>query len=161
MQSFIKKALFTSIVLACAQNVSAGTDVFFNPLTQSAAVAQVADHVNELNSPWQVPAGVTYQNLTSLHEIEADDTQSTIRVDSLGTNASMTDMSAFDPTGRYIFLPHEVQYGAGLTRYDREADKATNLFKGDGQGAYGDWTADFGALDPATRTPNNTLLVGE
>jgi hypothetical protein len=161
MQSFIKKALFTSIVLACAQNVSAGTDVFFNPLTQSAAVAQVADHVNELNSPWQVPAGVTYQNLTSLHEIEADDTQSTIRVDGLGTNASMTDMSAFDPTGRYIFLPHEVQYGAGLTRYDREADKATNLFKGDGQGAYGDWTADFGALDPATWTPNNTLLVGE
>lgn len=161
MHQFTKKVTYTSLFLACVQTATAGTDIFFNPLTQSAAVAQVADHVNELNSPWQVPAGVSYTNLTSLHEIEADGEQSTVRVPALGASASMTDMSAFDPTGNFIFLPHEVQYGAGLTRYDRTTDKAINLFKGDMGGENGDWSADFGALDPATWTPEDTLLVGE
>ena len=82
-----------------------------------------------------MPAGVTVRNLTNLHEIEADSSQSTVRVPGLGSGASMTDMSAFDPTGRYIFLPHETQYGAGLTRYDTVADKATNLFHGDMNGS--------------------------
>lgn len=161
MHHFAKKSLYTAVLLACAQTASAGTDVFFNPLTQSAAVAQVADHVNELNSPWQVPAGVTYKNLTSLHEIDADGKQSSVRVNGLGSVASMTDMSAFDPTGNFIFLPHETEYGAGVTRYDRTTDQAVNLFKGDRGGKEGNWSADFGALDPATWTPENTLLVGE
>jgi hypothetical protein len=161
MHQFTKKAVFTSVLLACAQTATAGTDVFFNPLTQSAAVAQVANHVNELNSPWQVPAGVSYRNLTSLHEIEADASQSTVRVPGLAGSASMTDMSAFDPSGRYIFLPHETQYGAGLTRYDTVTDKAINLFRGNMNGAHGNWDGDFGALDPATWTPANTILVAE
>jgi len=161
MHHFTKKAIYTGVLLACSQVTSAGTDVFFNPLTQSAAVAQTANHVNEKNSPWQVPAGVTYTNLTSLHEIEADSSQSTVRVLGLGANASMTDMSTFDPSGRFIFLPHETQYGAGLTRYDMVTDKATNLFQGDMKGAEGDWSNDFGALDPATWTPMNTVLVAE
>jgi hypothetical protein len=161
MYHFNKKIILTSVLMACAQTASAGTDVFFNPLTQSAAVAQIPNHVNELNSPWQVPAGVSYKNLTSLHEIEADADQSTIRVPGLGDGASMTDMSAFDPSGRYVFLPHETQYGAGLTRYDMKTDKAINLFKGDMNGSHGDWSGDYGALDPATWSPVNTLLVAE
>ncbi|MDX1812084.1 MAG: hypothetical protein R3240_09065, partial [Gammaproteobacteria bacterium] len=171
MKQFTKKSIVTALALAGAQTAFAGTDVFFNPLTQSAAVAQVPNHANELNNPWQVPAGVSQKNLTNLHEIEADASQSTVRVPYLGTSASMTDMSAFDPTGRYIFLPHETECGAGVTRYDMETDKATNLFKGEGEGPSGsglggcsitpDWSNDYGALDPATWTPKNTLLVGE
>jgi len=161
MQPIYKKAISSAVLLACSQAVTAGTDVYFNPLTQSAAVAQVANHVNELNSPWQVPAGVSYSNLTSLHEIESDPSQSTIRVPGLGNNASMTDMSAFDPSGRYIFLPHETKFGAGVTRYDSVTDRATNLFKGDMNGSHGEWSGDYGALDPATWTPVNTLMVAE
>ena len=161
MDQFSKTAVFTAVLLACAQTANAGTDVFFNPLTQSTAVAQVPNHVNELTSPWQVPAGVSSRNLTSLHEIEADASQSTVRVPGLGQNASMTDMSAFDPTGRYVFLPHETRYGAGLTRYDTKTDRAVNLFHGNMNGAHGDWDGDFGALDPATWTPKNTVLVAE
>jgi len=157
----MKKIFVTTLLASAVSNAFAGTDVYFNPLTQPAAVAQVANHMNELNSPWQVPAGVSYTNLTSLHEIEADADQSSVRVPGLGAVASMTDMSAFDPSGRYIFLPHETGYGAGLTRYDIETDKAVNLFKGDMNGAHGDWSSDFGALDPATWTPVNTLLLGE
>lgn len=161
MKHPVRKLLVTGIMLACGQAASAGTDIFFNPLTQSAAVAQVPNHSNELTSPWQVPAGVSYANLTSLHEIEADASQSSNRVPGLGSEASMTDMSAFDPTGRYIFLPHETMYGAGLTRYDTMTDKATNLFKGDMNGSHGDWSTDFGALDPATLTPKGTIIVAE
>ncbi|MGD8566546.1 MAG: DUF839 domain-containing protein [Gammaproteobacteria bacterium] len=160
---FHKNLISAAVMLASTQAAFAATDVYFNPLTQSAAVAQVPNHINELNSPWQVPAGVSYTNLTSLHEIESDPSQSTVRVPGLGSNASMTDMSAFDPTGRYIFLPHETQYGAGLTRYDTETDKAVNLFHGDGAGQApnNDWSNDYGALDPATWTPVDTLLVAE
>jgi len=161
MNQFKQTTIVAALALAGMHTAFAATDVFFNPLTQSAAVAQVPNHINELNSPWQVPAGVSYKNLTSLHEIEADASQSSVRVPGLGTGASMTDMSAFDPTGRYIFLPHETRYGAGLTRYDIVTDKAVNLFRGDMNGAHDDWSADFGALDPATWTPVNTLLVGE
>ena len=155
-----KTLIATALVTVCA-NAYAGTDVFFNPLTQSTAVAQVPNHVNEINNPWQVPAGVSQQNLTSLKEVEGDATQSIIRVPGLGTNASMFDMSAFDPTGRYVFIPHETEYGAGLTRYDMKNDRAVNILAGDQRGEYGDWSADFGAMDPATWTPVNTLLVGE
>ena len=163
MHPSTKKLLLTGVLLATAQAASATTDIFFNPLTQSAAVAQVANHPNEMTSPWQVPAGVSYKNLTSLHEIEADASQSTVRVPGLGTGASMTDMAAFDQTGQYIFLPHETQCGAGLTRYDMVADKATNLFHGDGAGCNvsPDWSNDFGALDPATLTPKGTIIVAE
>ena len=164
MNLITKKALVTALIVAGSQTAAAGTDVFFNPLVQGAAVAQVPNHINELNNPWQMPAGVTATNLTSLSEIEADPVnQSTIRVPGLGNNASMTDMAAFDPTGRYIFLPHETQCGAGVTRYDTNTDKATNLLKGDQAGCnvVPDWSNDFGAFDPATWTPMNTLLLGE
>ncbi len=161
MNHFVLKTIVTGMTLAIAQLATAGTDVYFNPLTQSTAVAQTANHINELNSPWQVPAGVSYKNLTNMREIEADASQSTIRVPGRGNGASMTDMSAFDPSGRYIFLPHETPYGAGVTRYDMLTDKAINLFKGDMNGAQGDWSADFGALDPATWSPIDTLLVAE
>ncbi len=161
MEQITKTSIAAAILLTGMQTATAATDVYFNPLTQSAAVAQVPNHVNELNSPWQAPAGISYSNLTSLHEIEADPSQSSVRVPGLGANASMTDMSAFDPSGRYIFLPHETQWGAGVSRYDMETDKTINLFHGDGNGEHGDWSADFGALDPATWTPANTLLVAE
>lgn len=61
MNDFTKKAVVRAILVTGTQSASAGTDVFFNPLIQSAAVAQVANHINELNSPWQVPAGDSYK----------------------------------------------------------------------------------------------------
>lgn len=160
MKRFVLKTIATSVILASAQAACAGTDVFFNPLTQSTAVA-TAGHVNELNSPWQVPAGITQINLTSLREIEADVSQSVIRVPGLGSGAAMFDMVSFDPTGKYVFIPHETQYGAGLTRYNIEADAATVLVRGDAIGRTGNWSADYGAFDPSTWTPINTLLLGE
>lgn len=154
------KLLAASITLALSHTATAGTDVFFNPLTQSAAVAS-PNHVNELFSPWQAPAGVSQELLLSLHTVEAQIEQSIVRVPGLGSGASMFDMVAFDDTGRFIFIPHETQNGAGVTRYDVDGDFAEVLFSGDTDGKNGDWSNDFGAFDPSLYTPNGTVMAGE
>ncbi len=141
----------------------AGTEPYFNPLTQSSAVA-TPNHINELNSPWQVPAGISQKNLTSMSKIEAHIDQSVVRAPGLGTGASMWDMVAFDPSGEYVFIPHETLYGAGATRYSIDDDFAEVLFSGDNSGQRrvdGTWDTDYGAFDPATFTPYGTLLLGE
>lgn len=159
------KALKLAVAInALASSIAfAGTQPFFNPLTQSSAVA-IPNHVNELNSPWQTAAGISQENLTSMSEIESDIDQSVVRVPGAATSASMWDMVAYDPTGKYIFIPHETPAGAGVTRYDIEADFAEVLFSGDATGERGTdngWSNDFGAFDPATFTPYGTVLLGE
>lgn len=150
-------AVGSAMSLMAIGAANAGTDVFFNPLTQSSAVA-TPNHINEVNSPWQVPAGVSYKNLTSMKEVEGNVAQSIIRVPSLGSNASMFDMVSYDPSGKYVFIPHETQFGAGVTRYSIENDFAEVIMAGD---ASGNWASDYGAFDPSTWTPNDTLLVAE
>ncbi len=158
-----KLHLVAAVSAVAASSAFAGTQPYFNPLTQSSAVA-TPNHINELNSPWQTPAGISQVNLTSMQEIEADITQSTVRSPGLGSGASMWDMVAFDPTGEYIFIPHETLNGAGLTRYDIANDFAEVLFSGDNsgiRGSNGTWGSDYGAFDPATFTPYGTVLLGE
>ena len=179
--------LFSGIVTLCISPLLfAGTNPYFNPLIQSSAVApppEVGDesHVNEINTPWQAPAGISQTNLTSLQEVEADGTQSILRVDVnfLPSFASMFDMLAYDPTGDYLFIPHETPSGAGLSRYNIVTDRSEVLFRGDqgGDWPFGvctmdpsapddfsncpAWDADFGAFDPARWTPNGTVVLGE
>lgn len=154
--------------VAVSQLAGAGTEPFFNPLTQSSAVAS-PNHINELSSPWQVPAGMTQTNLTSLREVEADQQQSIQRVPAGGVS-SMFDMLAYDPSGRYLFIPHETPFGAGLSRYDSVDDRTVLLFAGDAEAGADDtcrdvacsaWEFDFAAFDPARWTPNGTVLLGE
>jgi len=172
MKKFTVKLLASGVALAVSPLAFSGTDIFFTPLTESAPVATVvADEDDkktssdaEINQPWVTPAGISQSNLTSMSEIEADIAQSVVRVAGVGSVASMWDMIAFDPTGKFLFIPHETPMGAGLSRYDIENDKAEVLFQGNGLGVRGttsDWSADWGAFDPATFTPNNTVLLGE
>ncbi len=165
------KITVSALALAVSQAALAGTEPYFNPLTQSAAVAS-PNHINELNSPWQAPAGVSQKSLTSMAEVEADSFQSIQRVDfdglgnPAGSSASMFDMLAYSPGGRYIFIPHESPVGAGITRYDRRNDFAELIFAGDENGDRSDpngptWDYDYGAFDPARMTPNGTVIAGE
>lgn len=157
----IKTRLLTAVgVLTLTQSAVAGTAPFFTPLTQSAPVT-APNSAEEANSPWVTPSNVTQVNRTSMKEIEADINQSIVRVPGLGSSASMIDMMSFDPTGKYIFFPHETQWGAGVTRYDRSTDTAEILFQGDGQGSVGNWTNDYGAFDPSLWTPTGTLFAAE
>ena len=150
---------------AASVSTHAGTEPFFTPLTQSSAVAS-PNHVNELNSPWQVPAGIKYKNLMNMAEVEADINQSIQRVPGTGNSQSMFDMLAYDPSGRYLYIPHETPVGAGISRYDTYNDTTELLFAGNQQGnrdePNGDtWANDFGAFDPARFTPNGTVIAAE
>jgi hypothetical protein len=160
MTTRLAKGLVAAAVAAVGQTAVAGTDIYFNPLTQSSAVA-TPNHVNELNSPWQTPPGLSQVNLTSLREAEADVAQSLLRVPGADTSATMLDMSAFSPDGKWLFLPHETPWGAGASRYDVVNDRVETIFQGDGGGLTGDWADDYGAFDPAFYTPNGTLFLGE
>ena len=164
---FVRTALPAAALIA-SQLAFAGTEPFFNPLTQSSAVAS-PNHINELSSPWQAPVGVTQTNLMSLREVEADRSQSIQRV-AASTSSSMFDMLAYDASGRYLFIPHETPFGAGVSRYDTVEDRTELLFSGDSaaaadntcsQVACAGWAFDFAAFDPARWTPNGTVLLGE
>ena len=63
----LRLALAASGAAALSPVAQAGTDVFFNPLTQSAVVA-VPNAMAEIMSPWQTPPGITQTNLTSLND---------------------------------------------------------------------------------------------
>lgn len=163
LKKFILNTLALGVSVAVVAQVQAGTEPYFQPLTQSSAVA-TPNHINELNSPWQTPAGISQSNLTSMAEIEADMYQSVVRAPGAGTSASMWDMISFDPKGEYIFIPHETPFGAGVTRYNIAEDYAEVLFSGDNSGVRGvdgTWENDFGAFDPSTFTPYGTVLLGE
>ena len=154
------KMLVGTAALGITQVALAGSQVYFNPLTQSTSVASTANHINELNSPWQVPAGMSQTNLVSMSKVEADVNQSILRVPA-GTASSMIDMVSFDPTGKYLFMPHETPFGAGVSRYDIANNKSEVLFAGDQNGVNGNWANDYGAFDPSRFTPNGTVIVSE
>lgn len=147
-------------LITLSQLAFAGTEPFFTPLTASAVVAD-PNSIAEMNTPWVAPAGLAQENLTSMDEIEGDPAQSVVRVPGTGTQASMWDMVAYDDNGKYVFIPHETPWGAGVSRYDVKNDVSEVLFAGDQSGAANDWSDDWAAFDPATFTPNRTVLAAE
>lgn len=160
MNTFTKGAIASAIALAVAQPVNAGTAPFFIPLT-TGEIVEPANSIDERNAPWSAPAGVSWRNLTSMEEVEADVAQSIVRVAN-GNASSMFDMLAYDPTGDYIFIPHETPFGAGVSRYHVPSDTSEILLMGDETGAAGfAANTDFGAFDPARWTPNGTVIAGE
>lgn len=177
MFKIARNGLAVAITALISQSAVAGTDIYFNPLTQSAAVAS-PNHINELTGPWVVAAGIGQENLTSLREIEEDINQSVGRAAYASTSASMFDMIAYSPSGSALLIPHESPWGAGLSRYTISSDESHLIFVGDGNGISCDnpgaieenreefvscanWENDFAAFDPARMTPNGTALVGE
>lgn len=159
----IRQQLLLTAGLIATQSAFAGTDIWFTPLTQSAPVVP-ANSLGELASPWVTPEGIHQKNILSLREVEdvvLSPGQSVVRVPGQATSASMFDMLAYDPTGNYLFIPHETPIGAGCTRVGLYDNHAEVIFAGDQKGAEGDWSKDFGAFDPSRWTPNNTLFLAE
>ncbi len=158
----LARYLSLGAVVATAAAAKAGTDVWFQPLTQSAPVV-TPNALPELMAPWTAPAGIYQWNLVSLREVEdqiLSPMQSIIRVPA-GTSASMIDMIAYDDSGTVLFMPHETPFGAGVSRHDITTRTTEILFQGDQGGATNNWTADYGAFDPCRYTPNGTLFLAE
>ena len=132
-------------------------------LTQTGTTTQQRVVDEAFSGPWEAPQGITQRLLTSMEEIETSSNgQTVVRNPGRGNVASMWDMLAYDPSGNYIFIPHETLFGAGVSRYDVANDRVDILFAGDSSGRQGfiDGT-DFGAFDPVRYTPNGTIIAGE
>jgi hypothetical protein len=154
--------LATVAAILSVATAHAGSDVWFTPLTQSAPVV-APNALEELIAPWATPEGIIQNNLVSLREVEdsvLSPLQSVVRVPA-ETSSSMFDMLAYDPSGEYIFIPHETPFGAGVSRFDMLTRTTEVLFHGDGEGANGNWANDWGAFDPCRFTPNGTLFLAE
>ncbi|GAA5484230.1 alkaline phosphatase PhoX [Haloferula sargassicola] len=157
-----RQLLLAALTAGCG-TLHAGTPTWFTPLTESAPVSS-PNSMEELTSPWVVPAGISQKNAVSLREVEDQVLsygQSIGRAANLGSSASMFDMMAYDPSGEFLFIPHETQWGAGVTRYSVYDNHAEVIFQGDGMGEQGDFSNDFGAFDPCRFTPNGTLFLAE
>ena len=159
----MRTQIAVTALLAGTYASMAGTDIWFTPLTQSAPVVPPND-LGELSSPWVTPEGIHQKNALSLREVEdtvLSPDQSIIRVPGLGNSASMFDMLAYDPTGNFLFIPHETSIGAGCSRHNLYDNSTEVIFAGDQQGATGNWSNDYGAFDPCRWTPNDTLFLAE
>lgn len=144
-----------------------GSLSFGNLLDRSADVPSDED-----NAPFLLPAGFSQREIVDRATAELD-------ADFAATFGNW-DMVALDPSNRFVFIPHEVGQGAGLTRYDTLTGDFVAAMTGDNSGSFSTdrdaWNAaadggnpgvasgafgDYGAFDPAEWTPYGTVLVAE
>ena len=140
MQLHLRTLLSSAVVTALAYmpNAYAGTDTWFTPLTESAPVVSEPDNAfKEINAPWVLAEdGMHFKNLVNMRTIEdeiAGQGQTVVRALNAGSVASMFDMIAYSADGRYLFIPHETPWSAGVSRYDLWSGKNVVIFEGDGQ----------------------------
>lgn len=143
------------IAVGCILAAPAYADPFPLPATTGDTTAQ------EDTAPFLLPDGFA-QNLITNRAI--------LNLDGLPTAFGNWDMVAFSPDSRFIFVPAEVSFAAGLFRYDTETESFVTMMEGAGGGANAR-TADprqfkgtddeFVRLDPATLTPWNSIITGE
>lgn len=154
----MKKTLLASaIAMACSTAFAIPP---FTPLTNSASLLNTSENTN----PFLLPAGWVQVEVT---DVSAMDTF-------FGGGYPLTfrawDMLDIGGSNhQFIYLPHEVQTGAGVTRYDRDTQQAAILLQGNNTGVFDlnpadGWnhqSDDFGGVDPAVLTPWNSLLIAE
>jgi len=154
----MKRALLAASLAAICSNAQAIEP--FTPLTASATLA----NTNENANPFLLPGGWIQTEVTDVGAMNG-----------LFGGAYPTTFRAWDmidiggSDGRFVYIPHEVQTGAGITRYDRDAGTAAILLRGNNSGTFDANPADgwdheaddFGAFDPNVLTPWNTLLTAE
>ncbi len=141
--------------------VSAAQAVDFQPLTAPATLA----NTNESTNPFLLPQGWTQTFVTDRNTLSTYKGTDGSTFPSTFGNWDMVDVS---PNGRYVYIPMEVQTGAGVIRYDRSNANWTPLMVGNNTGVFeskpANWSAkndDFGAFDPAVLSPTGSLLVAE
>ncbi|MCB9333738.1 MAG: esterase-like activity of phytase family protein [Lewinellaceae bacterium] len=147
--------------LVCIQHPSSENDALWKITIDPNAATLLDNSANlEASTPFLLPKGFSQTLVVDRNTANNDSDFA----DTFGN----WDMIAIDPSEQFIFIPHEVQTGAGLTRYDRQTGDFVTALKGNNTGVYGtdpmNWDPnndDFGALDPAVWTPWGTVITAE
>lgn len=156
------KTMFVAASLVAASSAYAG-DVYFQPLTASNTNSDAASFNN---APFKLPAHFSQQLVASRSSLNA------IMNGAFPATFGNWDMLDFGGDNKqYIFIPHEVGDGAGVTRINRDVPnlEPTVLLEGVAGDAFDmnpadGWdklTDNYGGVDPAHVTPAGTLVVAE
>lgn len=156
----MKKSVIAALVATAAGNAYAIDP--FTPLTAPATLS----NTNQSSSPFLLPDGWEQSLVTDRATLASQDARFTPVANSGFGNWDMVDTGG--ATGEYVYIPFEVQTGAGVARYNRDTGIVTPLMAGNNTGVFNSnpatWSAtsdDFGAFDPAVTTPTGSLLVAE
>jgi hypothetical protein len=111
------------------------------------------------DDPFLLSSGLTSTLITD---------RDTLNAQGLPSTFANWDMSAFDRSSHWIYVPAEVGTGAGVFRYDVKKGTFKVLMEGNSSGirtadpaAFDGTDDDFARFDPATATPFGSLLLGE
>ncbi len=148
-----KLVILSALAVAAS---AAAQDTF--PLPASAAPGSTDPY--EATRPFLAPLRVSQTKVVD---------RNTLTAQGLPATFSDWDMTDFDPTGRYLFIPSETgSTGAGVFRYDTVTRTHVTLFAGNT--AVGRTANPVGwsvandnciRLDPCTFTPFGTIVTGE
>lgn len=157
-----KTLIATTLATIMAGTVAANP--YFEPLTASNTNSS-ADSFN--TAPFLLPPHFSqervadFSGMIALFAANGDTYPGTFH------NWDMLDFGGAD--NEFVFIPHEVGTGAGLTRLNRDTGEAVILLEGnsilpfdtDPSNGWSPLADNFGRLDPARLTPAGTLLTGE
>lgn len=158
----MKKTILSTLILAAATGTQAGT--YFEPLT---APNTSTDATSFNTAPFTIPTHWKQEFVASRQSLSQ---QFTDRGEEYPYSFANWDMLDFGgDSNEFIFIPHEVDGGAGITRLNRDSGEAIVLLKGNGVGfvdtnpadGWDSTNDDFTGLDPAVLTPAGTLITGE
>jgi len=156
-----KKLLAAAVVVAISGSVNAGD--YFTPLTEPNLNSDTSSYNN---NPFALPGNYSQEFVASRSSLETE--MGGAFPDTFG-NWDMLDFGG--DNAQYIYIPHEVGDGAGVTRLNRDVAglEPTILLEGipgsdfdlDPTDGWDHTNDNFGGLDPAFITPAGTLLTAE
>lgn len=160
----MSKNIIIAAALVAISGAVHATGLYFEPLSESNTAT---DATSFDNNPFTLPPNYSQEFVASRTSLAADfDDKGKVYPATFG-NWDMVDFGGNN--AEYIFIPHEVGDGAGLTRLNRDTGEAVVLLQGipahafdtDPTDGWDHMNDNFGALDPAKITPAGTLLTAE
>ena len=157
------RTLSVAITSAClATAVHAG--VYFEPLS----APNLNNDVGSFNNaPFALPENYSLDFVASRESLTADFNDQGETYPATFGNWDMLDFGG--DNAEFIYIPHEVGDGAGVTRLNRDTGEAVVLLEGipgsdfdlDPSNGWDHLNDNFGGLDPAVLTPAGTLITAE
>jgi hypothetical protein len=146
-----------------ASSVQAG-GTYFEPLSEPNTNTDAASFNT---APFALPKNYSQAFIASRETLKADFEAKGETYPATFGNWDMLDFGG--DNAEFVFIPHEVGDGAGLTRLNRDTGEAVVLLQGipgsdydtDPDDGWDHQNDNFGGLDPAVLTPAGTLITAE
>jgi len=158
----MKKIILATLVASVISSAQAGT--YFEPLSEP---NQNKTETTLNTAPFTLPPNYSQTFVQSRKTMNDYLTSQGSSFPATFGNWDMMDFGGNN--NEFVFIPHEVNGGAGLTRLNRDTGEIVILLQGNDSGVadmdptdgWNHQDDDFTGMDPAVITPAGTLVVGE